>query len=317
MRFDRYTVTMLTLRPDAPAMTDDEASALQDRHLAHGADLQDRGIILARGPLVEQDDERFRGLSIWSVDAATARQHAEADPAVRVGRLAVEVMTWMMPAGNLAFSRVRAPRSLAEAASAEREDEAASAEPEDEAAAKRDGNTAGADERAGADEKAGQGQWQAPMLDRFNLDDLATALADQSADGYDFRWLLDTRTGKADFWSRDLEDRDIEDELDPAMIEIEALPSRVWYRDMADFAALVSDETIRERLRRALDGKGAFRRFNDELHQRQAHLVAPWRAFRERRAAGHAVDWLRDNELIGDDVADRYLSAHPDPDAIP
>jgi hypothetical protein len=39
MRFDRYTVTLLTQRPDAPAMTDEQAAELQDRHLAHGADL--------------------------------------------------------------------------------------------------------------------------------------------------------------------------------------------------------------------------------------------------------------------------------------
>ena len=115
MRFDRYTVTLLTLRPDAPAMTEAQAAELQDRHLAHGADLQDRGLILARGPLTEQDDERFRGFSIWSADAATARAHVEADPAVRAGRLAVNVMTWMMPAGNIQFSQVRAPRSVAEA----------------------------------------------------------------------------------------------------------------------------------------------------------------------------------------------------------
>jgi hypothetical protein len=29
--------------------------------------------------------------------------------------LAVEVMTWMMPAGNIQFAQVRAPRSVAEA----------------------------------------------------------------------------------------------------------------------------------------------------------------------------------------------------------
>lgn len=116
MRFDRYTVTLLTLRPDAPEMTDQERAELQDRHLAHGAGLQDRGIVLARGPLTEQDDESFRGLSIWSVDPQTARAHAEADPAVRAGRLAVSVMTWMMPAGNIQFAQVRAPRSMAEAA---------------------------------------------------------------------------------------------------------------------------------------------------------------------------------------------------------
>jgi uncharacterized protein YciI len=115
VEFDRFTVILLTLRGDAPVMTDEQAAELQDRHLAHGAALQDRGLVLARGPLVEQDDETFRGFSVWSVDPETARAHAEADPAVRAGRLAINVMTWMMPAGNLQFARVRAPRSIAEA----------------------------------------------------------------------------------------------------------------------------------------------------------------------------------------------------------
>ena len=49
MRFDRYTVILLTLRPERrAAMTDDEADELQDRHLAHGADMQERGLVLAR-----------------------------------------------------------------------------------------------------------------------------------------------------------------------------------------------------------------------------------------------------------------------------
>lgn len=116
MRFDRYTVILLTLRPDAPLMTDAEAAELQDRHLAYGAGLQERGLILARGPLTDQDDESLRGFSIWSVDQDTARSHAEGDPAVQAGRLAATVMTWMMPAGNLHFEKVRPPHSLAEAA---------------------------------------------------------------------------------------------------------------------------------------------------------------------------------------------------------
>jgi uncharacterized protein YciI len=115
MRFDRHTVTLLLLRPDAPDVTDEEAAALQDRHLAHGAALQEQGMILARGPLTDQDDPRYRGISVWSVDPETARTLANEDPSVLAGRLAVEVMTWMMPAGNLAFNKVQAPRSVAEA----------------------------------------------------------------------------------------------------------------------------------------------------------------------------------------------------------
>jgi uncharacterized protein len=115
VEFDRFTVILLTLRDDAPVMSEEQAAELQDRHLAYGAGLMDRGLVLARGPLVDQDDETFRGFSVWSVDPATARANAEGDPAVRAGRLAVNVMTWMMPAGNLQFTKVRAPRSIAEA----------------------------------------------------------------------------------------------------------------------------------------------------------------------------------------------------------
>ena len=115
MQFDRHTLVLLVLRSDAPELTDDEAAELQDRHLAFRAELRDRGILIAGGPLVEQDDERLRSISIWACDAETARRLSNDDPAVRAGRLAAEVMTWMVPAGNVRFETVRAPRSMAEA----------------------------------------------------------------------------------------------------------------------------------------------------------------------------------------------------------
>jgi uncharacterized protein len=49
-------------------------------------------------------------------DPANARRISNEDPAVRAGRLAVEVMAWMVPAGNVRFQNVPAPRSMAEAA---------------------------------------------------------------------------------------------------------------------------------------------------------------------------------------------------------
>jgi hypothetical protein len=114
MKFDSYTVSLLLLRPDAPELPEVEASALQDRHLDHGATLQDQGIILARGPLAEQDDPRMRGFTVWSVDQQTARELANQDPGVLEGRFEVRVMTWMMPAGNLSFGTVKAPHSIAD-----------------------------------------------------------------------------------------------------------------------------------------------------------------------------------------------------------
>jgi uncharacterized protein YciI len=106
----------LLVRPrDAPELSDEEADELQDRHLAFRASLRDQGYLVGGGPLVDQDDERLRGISILTCDPETARRLSNEDPAVRAGRLAVEVMTWMVPAGNVSFEKVPAPRSMAEA----------------------------------------------------------------------------------------------------------------------------------------------------------------------------------------------------------
>ena len=115
MQFDRHTLVLLVRRPDAPELTEEEADELQDRHLAFRAELRDRGYILGGGPLVDQDDKRLRGISIMTCDPETARRVSNEDPAVRAGRLAVQVMTWMVPAGNVRFEKVTAPRSTAEA----------------------------------------------------------------------------------------------------------------------------------------------------------------------------------------------------------
>src|SRR5215208_5761159 len=116
MKFDQHTVVLLVRPPDAPELSEQEADALQDAHLAFRANLRERGSLIAGGPLLGQDDERLRGISVMSVDPETARELCSADPAVRAGRLAVQVMTWIVPAGNIRFEKVSAPRSTAEAA---------------------------------------------------------------------------------------------------------------------------------------------------------------------------------------------------------
>jgi hypothetical protein len=70
----------------------------------------------------------------------------------------------------------------------------------------------------------------------------------------------------------------------------------------------------RRRLTRAIQGRGAFRRFKEELHEEFPDLLPVWHAFRDSRARRRAVEWLADNSLIDDDAATRYLAEHPDPD---
>ena len=104
------------------------------------------------------------------------------------------------------------------------------------------------------------------------------------------------------------------DELD--LVVIDPLPSWVWYQDMADFAVGITNERAERRLARAIEGRGVFRRFKNELHEEFPDLLPASYAFRDARARRRAVEWLTDNSLIDDDSVDRFLEAHPDP-ALP
>ncbi|MGH3647001.1 MAG: UPF0158 family protein [Micromonosporaceae bacterium] len=150
-------------------------------------------------------------------------------------------------------------------------------------------------------------------LSRLDLDEIATALADQTGDEH--RWLIHPETGEIVFWTAeggiDGETPVDFDELD--LVGIEPLPSYVWYQDMANFAERISDDRAGRRLERAIQGRGAFRRFKDELHEEYPDLLPAWYAFRDARANRRAVEWLMDNSLIDDDTAGRYLTDHPDP----
>ncbi len=115
MKFDRFTITLLVLRPDAPKLDEQSASALQDAHLAFLADLHKAGYLLAAGPLLGPDDREFRGLSILNVDPERALALKQEDPAVRAGRFSVKVFPWIVPAGAIAFSPTHFPRSMEDA----------------------------------------------------------------------------------------------------------------------------------------------------------------------------------------------------------
>ncbi len=115
--FDHVSLVFLVRPADAPVLPDDEAAAVQDAHLAHQAGLAEQGLVLAAGPLVDQDDERLRGICVLSVDADRARALYADDPAVRAGRLTIQVATWLVPTGGAVFPGVRLPASMAEAMS--------------------------------------------------------------------------------------------------------------------------------------------------------------------------------------------------------
>lgn len=115
MEFDRYTISLLLLRPDAPRLTEAEEAALQDAHMAHLADLHAAGHLLAAGPVLGPPDRELRGFSILTVDPERALELKKQDPAVQAGRYRVEAYPWVLPAGLVRFSPGRLPRSMADA----------------------------------------------------------------------------------------------------------------------------------------------------------------------------------------------------------
>src|SRR5947209_13019875 len=110
MEFDRYTISLLILRPDAPAFSEQEEAELQDAHMSHLADLHQAGQLLAAGPVLGAPDRELRGFSILNLDPEHARELEERDPAVRAGRYRIEVFPWLLPAGLMAFTVGHLPR---------------------------------------------------------------------------------------------------------------------------------------------------------------------------------------------------------------
>ena len=153
------------------------------------------------------------------------------------------------------------------------------------------------------------------MLDLggVDLEELAAALADQT--DYEHRWLIDPRTGQVAFWTSDTGidgENPVEiDELD--LIPIDPLPSYVWFQDMADFAEGISDRTAGRRLSRSLQGRGAFRRFKNLIHEHYPELISAWHALRDARAERRAVGWLLDEGLVDTGAAQEFVAGHPDP----
>ncbi len=79
--------------------------------------------------------------------------------------------------------------------------------------------------------------------------------------------------------------------------------SRAGYRDMVEFVSTVDDPGRADRLKIALQGRGAFRRFKDVLARWPGELER-WFAFSEERQRGRARAWLAEE---GYTVAPRRL----------
>ena len=113
----------LVLLKRGPAWTPErtpETAALQEKHLAHLGRMSEEGVMLLAGPFGDQADESLRGACIYRVASVDeARRLASEDPAVKAGRLQVEVVTWWVGKGYVAFPKAPAAPAAAPAPDAD------------------------------------------------------------------------------------------------------------------------------------------------------------------------------------------------------
>ncbi len=151
------------------------------------------------------------------------------------------------------------------------------------------------------------------MLDlkQIDLPSLAEALEDHSDEQ---TWWFDPQTGEVRSWSEYLSSEEEEGHPgDRGLIPVEPLPSNVGYGDMEDFIGRVGDARARELLQRAIEGRGAFRRFKDTLLE-FPDLRADWFAFHDTRTERRALQWLADEGIVDPEIAETEMGRRADPE---
>jgi hypothetical protein len=102
MHLEAFELVLLRRPVTAPDYPDEELDRIQREHLAFHAGLRAAGQIVTNGPVDGQPDPSLRGLTFYRTGSIErSRQLAEDDPAVRAGRLTVEIMTWLCPPGTM------------------------------------------------------------------------------------------------------------------------------------------------------------------------------------------------------------------------
>ena len=102
MDLDAFELVLLRRPVGAPDYPEEELERIQREHLAYHAGLREASHVATNGPVDGQPDPSLRGLAFYRTGSLErSRQLAEADPAVRAGRLAVEIMTWYCPPGTM------------------------------------------------------------------------------------------------------------------------------------------------------------------------------------------------------------------------
>src|SRR5271166_2730585 len=102
-----FQLILLRTPHDAPSYDEQPTQRIQRAHLAFYAALREAGHVVANGPVRDQPDEALRGIAIYAMQSlARARELAGTDPAVQVGRLQVQAMSYLCPPGTTTRSGI-------------------------------------------------------------------------------------------------------------------------------------------------------------------------------------------------------------------
>lgn len=160
-----------------------------------------------------------------------------------------------------------------------------------------------------------------------NLDDLKDAFLSSSDEAVyyfhretgnielitpDIRWQVDALLEAHDYdleaietaidemkaWERDMLSAAVRIELGEASayIQIPVWPAYEDYNEMKMFIETVENDRLREILSDAIQGKGAFRHFN-EILQGDKDELERWNAFRDERLTERIIRWLEKEEI--------------------
>jgi len=105
------------------------------------------------------------------------------------------------------------------------------------------------------------------------------------------------------------------DEANDRWLRFDSLGSRPGFRDMAAFLDTIADERLATRLDRALGGRGAFRRFKDELADVPGEL-ARFHRYTDDRRRGRARQWLAESGLRPSVPTAPTLPGRPEPHGL-
>jgi uncharacterized protein len=102
VELEAFELVLLRRPENAPDLPEETLERIQQEHLDFHASLRAAGDVVTNGPVTEQPDPSLRGLAFYRTGSLErARRLAEDDPAVRAGRLTVEIMTWYCAPGTM------------------------------------------------------------------------------------------------------------------------------------------------------------------------------------------------------------------------